>query len=94
MSHSLLASSTGYSNDNKWKKLYTTGFQNIKKALVIQKIYVACLKEFPKDYWMQRHNFSAIKQKYRERNCNMEGTVAQNSTSCFVPWRKGLGIQR
>ena len=26
---------------------------------------------------MQRHNFSAIKQKYRERNCNMEGRILQ-----------------
>ena len=37
MNHSLLASSTGYSKDNKC----TIGFQNIKKALVIKKIYVA-----------------------------------------------------
>ena len=72
---------------------YTTGFQNIKKALVIKK-YVAW-RNFQKVIGCSATiSCSAIKQKYRERNCNMEGTVAQNSTSCFVPWRKGLGIQR
>ena len=91
MNHSLLASSTGYSKDNKWTKLYDR-IPEHQESISHKKI--CCLEEFPKGYWMQRHNFSAIKQKYRERNCIMEGTVAQNSTSCFVPWRKWLGIQR
>ena len=73
MNHSLLASSILAILRITSGKSYTTGFQNIKKALVIKNL--CCLEEFPKGYWMQRHNFSAIKQKYRERNCNMEALL-------------------
>ena len=42
---------------------------------------------------MQRHNFSAIKQKYRERSCNMEGTVAQNLQVVLFLGERGLAFR-
>ena len=83
--HSLLGSSTGYSKDNKWKKLYDRIPEHLESTS--HKRMFCSLEEFPKGYWMQRHNFSAIKQKYISRtklkygrHCSIE------FTSCFVPW--------
>ena len=48
MNHSLLASSTGYSNDNKWKKLYDRIPEH--QESISHNKNLCCLEEFPKGY--------------------------------------------
>ena len=88
MNHSLLASSTGYSKDNKWKKLYDR-IPEHQESISHKKCYVAW-RNFQKVIGCS----ATISVEVSRTKLQYGSTVAQNSTSCFVPWRKGLGIQR
>ena len=58
VNRSLLASSTGYSKDNKWKKLYINIPEH--QESMNHKRCLCCVEKSPKGYWMQRHNFTAV----------------------------------